>query len=176
MKYILLLRGVNVGGNRKVEMQKLKNLLELLGYQNVSTYLNSGNAFFESSKSVPVLQKEIEKNLAKTFGFLIQILVKSQKEMVRIAKTIPDSWQKDSEQKTDIAYLFPEIDNKRIIEQLPIKKEFLDIRYTKGALYWNVELKDYNKSHLGKIIGHKLYQFMTIRNVNTARFLGGLKK
>ena len=43
MKYFALLRGINVGGNRKVEMKRLKNLFQSLGYANVVTYLNSGN-------------------------------------------------------------------------------------------------------------------------------------
>ncbi|PIR86392.1 hypothetical protein COU13_01215, partial [Candidatus Kaiserbacteria bacterium CG10_big_fil_rev_8_21_14_0_10_43_70] len=43
MKYVALLRGINVGGNRKVEMQRLKKSFEKMGYENVSTYINSGN-------------------------------------------------------------------------------------------------------------------------------------
>jgi len=44
-----------------------------------------------------------------------------------------------------------------------------------GALIWNVDQKNYNKSRFNKAISHKIYQLITVRNVNTARFLGGLK-
>lgn len=174
MKYVALLRGINVGGNRKVEMKKLKALLESSGCNNVSTYLNSGNAIFESNKKQGDIQKDIQENIKKELGFEIQTLVKSEKEIKRIAKAVPEEWKNDTEQKTDVAYLFKEIDKKETIDQLPVKKEFIDIRYVKGAIIWNVKRKDYNKSWLNKIISHKLYQSMTIRNVNTARNLASV--
>ena len=176
MKYVALLRGINVGGIRKVEMKRLRNLFESLGYANVATYLNSGNVIFESNIKQEMLQKEIPEELKKKFGFAIQTLVKNEKEVKRIADAIPQEWKNDSEQKTDVAFLFPEIDSKKTIDDFPIKKEFIDIRYVKGAIIWNVKKKEYNKSHLNKIISLKQYQFMTVRNVNTARFLAGNKK
>lgn len=175
MKYIALLRGINVGGNRKVEMKRLKNLFESMGYANVVTYLNSGNVIFESSIKQETLQKEIPKRLKNEFGFEIRTLVKSEKEIKKVADAIPKEWKNDSEQKTDVAYLFPEIDLKRTISDIPIKKEFIDMRYVKGAIIWNLKKKEYNKSHLNKIISLKQYQLMTVRNVNTARYLAGMK-
>ena len=176
MKYIALLRGINVGGNRKVEMKKLKKLFESSGYTNVVTYLNSGNVIFESDREQSTLQKEIPEKLKKEFGFEIQTLIKNEKEVKKIANAIPKEWKNNSEQKTDVAYLFPEVDSEKTSDKLPLKKEFIDIRYVKGAIIWNVKRKDYNKSHLNKIINLKEYQLMTIRNVNTARHLAGKKK
>lgn len=173
MHQIALLRGINVGTARQVNMKKLKALFESLGYTNVSTYINSGNVLFESNKKPELLQKEIEKAIEKTFGFEVATLVKTRKQMQTIANAIPPEWANDTTQKTDVAYLFPEIDSKKIIDELPIKKEFVDIRYIKGALMWNVTRESYNKSHLNKIISHKYYKLMTVRNVNTARVLAG---
>ncbi len=176
MKYIALLRGINVGGNRKVEMRKLKTLFESLGCTNVTTYLNSGNVIFESNTKQEPLQNEIPKKLKRKFGFEIQTLIKNENEIKKVADAIPKNWKNDPEQKSDVAYLFPEIDSKKTIDELPIKKEFIDIRYIQGAIIWNVMKKDYNKSHLNKIISLKQYQLMTVRNVNTARHLAGYKK
>jgi len=171
MQYIALLRGINVGGNRKVEMKQLKALYESLGYTKVSTYINSGNVFFTSLKKSEVLLKEITLAQKKKFGFDIPTLVKTQKEMQKIAVSIPKDWQNNDQQKTDVAYLFQAIDTKKIIDDLPIKKEFLTIKYVKGALIWNIKRVNYYKSHLNKLVSHKLYKLMTLRNVNTARFL-----
>ncbi|EMY62763.1 DUF1697 domain-containing protein [Leptospira terpstrae] len=173
MKYIALFRGINVGGNRKVEMKKLKGLFESLGYTEVSTYINSGNILFESDLDTKSVLTKITKTFEKTFDFEIPTLVKTEKEMKKIADAIPKDWQNDPTQRTDIAYLFPEIDSKKIIEELPFKKEFVDVRYTKGAIIWNIKKVNVNKSNLAKLISHKLYKSMTIRNVNTARFLAG---
>lgn len=171
MKYVALLRGINAGKNRRIEMKKLKILFESIGCTNVSTYINSGNVIFESNKNKPVIQREIESIYKKEFKFEIPTLIKTKQEIYKIAEAIPKEWKNDLKHKTDVAYLFPEIDSKKIIDELPIKKEYLDIRYVKGAVFWNIDRKNYNKSRLNKIIGHKLYQLMTVRNVNTARYL-----
>ena len=174
MTYIALLRGVNVGVARRVEMKKIKALFESLGFGNVSTYLNSGNVLFESDRDCSLLRAEIEAKFWQEFGFEIPTLVKSRQEMRDIVSVIPDHWQNDETQKTDIAYLFDQIDSESIITELPIKRQFLDIRYTKGALFWNVDRANYSKSQLVKLISHKYYQLMTVRNINTGRFLAGL--
>ncbi len=173
MKYIALLRGINVGGNHKVEMKKLKILCESLGFVNVSTYINSGNIFFESSEEQDVLQKKMAKLLKKEFGFEIPTLVKTEHQMRAISMAIPKNWQNDTEYRTDVAYLLPEIDSEKVLEELPIKREYLDFFYFAGAICWHLERKNYNRSYLNKLIGHKLYQLMTVRNVNTARYLAG---
>jgi uncharacterized protein (DUF1697 family) len=175
MKYIALLRGINAGKNKRVEMKRLKALFESVECANVSTYINSGNVIFESSKSKDVIQRAIELILKKEFGFEIPLIIKTKNEMAKISHAIPNNWQNDAKQRTDVAYLFDKIDSKKIIDKLPINREFIDIRYFKGAVFWNVDRKKYNKSHLNKIISHDLYQYMTVRNVNTARFLGNLK-
>ncbi len=170
MRYIALLRGVNVGGNHKVEMKRLKKMLEHLGYSDVSTYLNSGNALFEASKK-PVLS-DVSQAFKNEFGFEVPILIKTMDEMQSISESIPKDWKNDADWKCDVAYLFEAIDSEKTINALPVKNEFIDIRYTNGAIFWLVKRSDYQKSHINKIIGHKHYPFMTIRNVNTARFLG----
>ncbi|TGL16355.1 DUF1697 domain-containing protein [Leptospira levettii] len=173
MKYIALFRGINVGGNRKVDMKLLRTLFESSGFFQVSTYINSGNIFFESELDSKSVLKKIQQCFKNTFEFEIPTIVKTEKEMKKIAKAIPENWQNDLTQRTDVAYLFPEFDSKSLIDELPIKKEFLEIRYVKGAIIWNIKRENVNKSHLAKLISHKLYQSMTIRNVNTARFLAG---
>ena len=176
MRYVALLRGINVGGNRKVEMKRLKSLFESYGYVKVSTYINSGNIIFESEDDRKSIQGKIKAGLEKEFGFDIPALVKTESEMKEIAHAIPTEWKNDSSQKSDVAFLFPEIDSRETIEELPINKEFINIRYVRGAIFWNVDRKNYNKSYLNKIVDHKHYQFMTVRNVNTARHLAEAKK
>lgn len=175
MKYVALLRGVNAGGNRTVEMKRLKGVLENLGCKEISTYINSGNATFESSLKRDDLQSGLQARLKKEFGFEIMTLIKTQREMKKIAEAIPKEWQNDLRQRTDVAYLFKEIDSKKILAELPMNTEFMDIRYVKGAVFWNIDRKNYTKTRLNKLIGHKAYKLMTIRNVNTARFLANGK-
>jgi len=176
MKYVALLRGINAGKIRRIEMKKLKEVFERLRYTDISTYINSGNVAFASKNTPGIIQRDLEENLKKEFKFAIPTLVKTAKEMQKIAQAIPAAWQNDAKQRTDVAYLFKEADSNIIIDELPIKKEFIDIRYIKGAIFWNVKRANYNKSHLNKIVGCRIYQSMTVRNVNTARVLAGIKK
>lgn len=52
--------------------------------------------------------------------------------------------------------------------------EFVDMRYAKGALMWHIDRKHFNKSKLNKLIGTKIYKLMTMRNINTAKYLASL--
>lgn len=175
MKYTALLRGINVGKSIRVDMKDMKKIFESLGYNDVSTYINSGNIIFESKDNREMILKNLAFAFKKEFGTDIPTLVKTEQEMKEIAEAIPPEWQNDADHKTDVAYLFPQIDSEKTMDELPVRREFLDIRHVKGAIFWNVERKNYNKSNLNKIISHRYYQLMTVRNVNTARFLAGEK-
>ena len=153
-------------------MQELIVLYEKLWYKNISTYLNSGNVIFESEiENTLNLKLQIEASIKSHFGFEVQVLVKTKQDMQIIANSIPIDWVNDENQKTDVAYLFPEIDNENTISWLSIKKEFLEIYYIPWAICWNVKRTNYNSSLLVKLANNKIYKLMTVRNVNTARFL-----
>ncbi|MFZ2491862.1 MAG: DUF1697 domain-containing protein [Thermoanaerobaculia bacterium] len=82
MKFVALLRGVNVGGANKVPMAALRALLEDLGYTGVVTLLNSGNAVFETSaRSSRAHAKKIQDALSERIGVAVPVIVKSVKEI-----------------------------------------------------------------------------------------------
>lgn len=174
MRYAALLRGVNVGKSVKVPMASLRSLVEEIGFGNVTTYLNSGNVIFDSELQKIEIESSIEGILAKLTGQTIPVLVKSSLELGVIINAIPNNWLNNDSQKTDVAYLFKDADSEKTLKSIPVQREFIDVRYVKGALFWNVSRKNYNKSHINKIIGHDLYDKMTIRNINTARQLAKL--
>jgi len=176
MKYVVLLRKVNVGTENRIDKKSLEKTFISLGYSNVETYINSGNVLFISNKSKKEIGVEISKALEGLFNAPMQFLIKTVKEMEEIADSIPPKWQNDDEQKTDIAYLFEEANYPEIINELPIKKEYAQIKYVHGAIIMNVKREYQNKSQLSKITGSKSYKYMTIRNVNTARYLAGIKE
>lgn len=172
MKYVALLRGINVGGNRKVPMADLRTTFELMGFTEVSTYINSGNVIF-ASDCVPD-PNEIERVLERNFGFAISTLVLPAAAVVSVAEAIPDEWLNDTEQKSDVLYLFPEVDSPDIVDNIGYRPEFETIHYIPGALISNVPRKSQPKSCLIKLVGTPQYRSMTIRNVTTARKLAQL--
>src|SRR6185295_865710 len=85
MRYVALLRGINVGGNAVVSMKDLKSCFEKLGLQDVATYINSGNIIFSDVRSsVPALTAHIESGIRKHCGMEIRVVVKSKDDMARI--------------------------------------------------------------------------------------------
>lgn len=171
-KYVALLRGINVGGNKKVEMKKLKEVFESIGYKNVSTYINSGNVIFERKKGKPsFLAKEIEKVLENFFGFPIKALVREAENINKLQKEIPRGWSNDAKIKTDVLFLWEEFDKKDSLRLIVSHPEVDRLKYIQGAIVWSVDRKNYDKSGMKKFIGTKLYKNMTARNVNTVRKL-----
>jgi len=173
MEFVALLRGINAGKERRVDMRRLRGLFERLGFRNVSTYINSGNVLFEGAGQPAALRGKTAEAIRAEFGFEAPTLIKTRAEMLAIARAIPAAWQNDASQRTDVAYLFGEIDAASTLAKLPFRMELVDARYVKGAIFWNLDRKNYAKSRLNKLIGSGLYQAMTLRNVNTARFLAG---
>ncbi|CAN5150009.1 DUF1697 domain-containing protein [soil metagenome] len=175
MQYVALLRGINVGGNAKVSMATLKGTFEALGFEGVKTYINSGNVIFSTSrKDAGVFCGEIEAAITKDFGFSVPVLLRSQTYLKEIAGKIPETWQNNTEVKTDVLFLWEGVDSPTVLEQLRIVKGVDEVAYYPGALVWHVSRGSQSRSGLSDVVGTKLYKQMTIRNVNTLRKLVAL--
>ncbi len=80
-KKIAILRGINVGGKRKILMADLKSMCEKLGLKNVTTYIQSGNLIFNSDKPNSELENDLEKAITKKYGFDVPVIVRKDKEL-----------------------------------------------------------------------------------------------
>jgi uncharacterized protein (DUF1697 family) len=90
VKYVALLRGVNVGVKNRVKMESLKNCFELLQFKDIKTYLQSGNIVFEYSQEEPkILEALIEKALSQSLEIETKVLIKTVEEMASIEETYP---------------------------------------------------------------------------------------
>jgi uncharacterized protein (DUF1697 family) len=85
-RQIALLRGVNVGGNKRVEMARLRALLEELGYRDVRTYVNSGNIVFSGRRRS---EQHLEAAIARTFGFEVAVVLRTRDEVADIVRANP---------------------------------------------------------------------------------------
>lgn len=170
--YLALLRGVNVGGNRKIEMVKLKRTFELLGFSDVKTFIASGNVIFHTTeKDISKLASIIESAIKKDFGISTKVLVRDFESMEKLVKAIPDSCVNNDDIKCDVMFLWKEIDHKKILKQLPYNSSIEDLKYIPGAVIWRIDRKNTSKSRMFKIVGTKLHQYLTVRNPNTVRKL-----
>ena len=88
--YIAILRGINVSGHKLIKMDALKQLFEELNFKNSRTYIQSGNVIFESKKvDTKSLETKIEKQILKTFGFEVPVLVKEKEELKNVLDQNP---------------------------------------------------------------------------------------
>jgi len=173
-KYVALLRGINVGGNNKVEMARLKKTFESLGLENVVSYINSGNIIFSSDQSASVLVPKLEAAIKKDFGFGVKVLLRDAKNIAAVVKALPVNWKNDVAMKCDVMFLWEHYDNSKVLEQLIIKPGIDDVKYVPGAVLWRVDRDKVTRSGLLRIVGTDLYKHMTIRNCNTLRKLATL--
>ncbi len=176
MTYVALLRGINVGGNRKVDMKLLKATFERLGLVDVRTYINSGNVIFTTDDDRDGLTERIENAIEKDFGFRVRVIIRSDRELGELVASLPGDWRNDDEAKCDVMFLGPEIDEETVLDSLTIKPGIDEVIHVPGAVLWHVERPKVTRSGLLKIVGTELYARMTVRNCNTARKLNELMR
>ena len=169
MIYVALLRGINVGGNNKVDMRMLVSTLEDEGFNFVSSYINTGNIFFsDNGKTRAQLVKSLESIIKKKFDLDIRVLLRDYKEIKKTMAELPEEWVNNKEMKTDVMFLWDELAKTDIIKNLPTT-DVDSIKDGHGAIIWNMNKADKYESGQRSLVGTTNYKQMTIRNANTAR-------
>jgi uncharacterized protein (DUF1697 family) len=83
--YVALLRGINVGKNRRMAMADLRALLTEAGHTNVSTHIASGNVIFETpERGAAAVEKSLEQAIEQRFGFAISVMVRSERQLAGV--------------------------------------------------------------------------------------------
>jgi uncharacterized protein (DUF1697 family) len=137
MTYVAFLRGVNVGGKGIVSMAAIKEALVALGLSDVRTYINSGNVIFSTRASdTQKLVARIEKALEERTGMQIKVLVMDHKSLKKMIDAIPRDWVDDKTMRTYVLLLWRELDDRKILERLPIRPGIDNVRYASGAVIW----------------------------------------
>ena len=170
--FVALLRGVNVGGNNMIKMSELKKSFEGMGFAQVATYINSGNVIFKTKESdARKLETKIEKMLLQEYQLDSKVVVRTLPEMVKLVKSLPVSWNSDSDWRYNVMFLRHTVDSNKILADLPVKSDIEELDYRPGALLWSIKVSDANRTNLAKFGSHKLYREVTVRNLNTTRKL-----
>lgn len=137
MVYIALLRGINVGGNNKIDMKVLKQTFERVGMKDVVTYINTGNIIFSSNdQSKTELSRILEEAIHDDFGLRIKVVVRSIDDVRGIIHAIPDTWKNDKDMKSDVMFLWDEIDDETVLDNLVIKPTIDTVLNMSPALFY----------------------------------------
>jgi len=106
MRYLALPRGINVSGSNTIKMTELKAALEGLGFENVVTYINSGNVAFDTKKCAETsLVKKIAPVLEAMAGKPISVMVRVQADLLRIIQNNPFAGQFESHKEMHVLFL-----------------------------------------------------------------------
>ena len=178
MKYVALLRGINVGGNNKISMAELKVNFEKQGLQQVRTYINSGNVIFKSEeKDTRKLEKLIEAAIEKQFSMKVPVVILSEAQLQRILKDAPPKWMKNDEWKYNYVILKPPYEMDEVVASIgELKPDIEAMTAGDGVLYQSMSIKLFGRTTTGKLAGKPVYKLMTIRNHNTLSKLEQLLK
>lgn len=178
--YVVLLRGVNVGGKNKVSMAALVKCLEDLGFSNVSTYIASGNVILQSDMRPVAIQDQIETALVKHFKLdseLIKVLVLSPKQLQTVIDDRPRGFGDEPQKYHSDAIFLMGIDADKAMPVFDPREGVDKVWPGKGVIYSQRLSALRTKSRLSKVVGTPVYQSMTIRSWNTTiKLLDLLKK
>jgi len=171
IKYVVLLRGINVGGKNTVSMEKLKLYLEELGYKNIKSYINSGNILLESDKTHKEIADQIEKVLPIKFNLdsnIVRVLILSNKDLKEIISKAPKGFGTiPTKYHSDVIFLLG-VSSEEALKVFSPKEKIDRIWPGNGVIYSERLSAERTKSRLNRIIGTSVYKSMTIRNWNTA--------
>ena len=168
-KYLALLRGINVSGHNMIKMDALKKMLENMGFQNVETYIQSGNVFLESEEeNAASIGFKIKQEIVKVFGYDVPVIMVSKTDLKLCIKNNLFLKEKECDsKKLYVAFISKELTPSAINElkisnfkpdEAAIDTTRIYIKYAIGAGKTNLDQKYIEK---------KLNVVATIRNWNT---------
>jgi uncharacterized protein (DUF1697 family) len=168
--FVALLRGVNVGGNKMISMKSLKESFETLGFDNVTTYINSGNIIFSTKETdARKLEKKIEQMIERDYELTSKVVVRSLAEMEGVVNNLPKKWGDDKEWRYNVVFLRHTIDSDKILDELEVRKDIEEVFYRPGALLWSSQMSALKGTEGLKFSTRKMGQEITVRNTNTTR-------
>lgn len=168
--YVILLRGINVGGKNKVSMVELKRCLEELGFSNVVTYIVSGNVILQSKKHADEVKAQIEAALPRVFKLDIEhikVLVLSRSQLQAVIDNKPEGFGDQPEKYHSDAVFLMGIGADEATKIFNPRAGVDKIWLGSGLIYSQRLSALRTKSRLSKIVASPLYKSMTIRSWNT---------
>jgi uncharacterized protein (DUF1697 family) len=176
VRYVALLRGINVGGKNVVTMADLRTSVTSAGFADVSTYIQSGNVLFSHSgrreKDIGTdLEEAIENAIESTFGRRITAVVRSQRQLTALVHEAPHGFGQDAAYLADAIFLKHPLTASAAMEALELHGDVDRAWPGDGVVYFDRVAARRTQSKMSRIVGTDAYRLMTIRNWRTTTTL-----
>lgn len=173
MKYLALIRGINVGGSSVIKMAALQEALAGAGFSAVRTYIQSGNVMFESSDAdTAAFAKRIAHVIQKNFQIEAEVVVLSQPEWQHIIAHAPAWWGKDKNRKHNLFIVMQPNHMDEIVAAIGTLDPAVEvIAPGRGVLYQSMSAALTGRVTTSKLANSPLSKRLTVRNYKTANAL-----
>lgn len=166
-RFVALLRGINVGGRNKIAMADLAECVRAGGYEEVSTYIQSGNVLFSAACSPRAVEADLSRLIQEQFALSIPVVVRSDAEMAAAVAAAPPHYG-DPAHRCDVIFLKHPLDAEEAMAGMPVPKEGVDqFSAGPGVIYASRLAARASSSRLSRINASPIYPNVTIRNWNT---------
>lgn len=175
MRYAALLRGINVGGNKKIPMAALRELMQDLGYADVGTHLQSGNAVFSSPEQPPQkLAGSIAERVTSEFAMDVKVVIRTGSELADVIKRSPLPGEPENPSRFFVAFLAPAPQPEAVaaLEPMSFDPDQIWISGTEAFLWCPAGAADTKLTN--NFLEKRLGVTATSRNWNTVRKLAEL--
>ncbi|MFV0540116.1 MAG: DUF1697 domain-containing protein [Aestuariibaculum sp.] len=163
--YIAFLRGINVGGHKKIPMAELRGILMAEGLKKVTTYIQSGNVIFTSEEEPNSLALKISEAIQNHFGFKVPVLMVSPETLQYVFNACPFPKEKKKNSYFSLLYTIP--DEASIIEISNISYPNEEIMVTKSCVYFYASAGYARTKFNNNFFENKLKVTATARNYKT---------
>ena len=170
--YAALLRAVNVGGTGKLPMADLRKLLEKLGFRNIATYIQSGNAVFDAAGTATQVSEKLAAGLQKLAGAPVEVMIRTHQELARIIAENPFAAEAAADgARVHVVFLAGPASKgameglDRIVAQYPARRDRFQV--AGATVYLHLPDGAGESKFTGKMMDRALGVKATVRNWNT---------
>jgi uncharacterized protein (DUF1697 family) len=124
-RHVVLLRGINLGSRNRIAMPKLRRLLEEAGFDDVRTYLQSGNVVLSTAKKADEVARTCKREIAKRLGLDIEVVVRTRAELAKVVQRDPLGKVAKNQKRYQVSFLAgkPGADVKRKLAAAAVEPE-----------------------------------------------------
>lgn len=175
--WVVLLRGINVGGRNRLRMADLRSWLEAGGFRGARTYIQSGNILIRApvGQDAAAIERAIHDLIGRNAGLDVPVFALRGAELVAAVQDAPAGFEDDPDAwRRDVLFLRPPLTSDAVLAQVPLREGVDRAWAGAGVVYFARLDARAGSSYLSKLTALAIYQQMTVRNWRTSCTLAGM--